>query len=95
MAAKESAMHLLHEMLAQTFLDDMVACKEAGIPMSSADKSAIAKFLKDSNVTMTIDLEACAAINTEFKDDLAARREANAAAMLLAVVNDDPMRTFL
>jgi hypothetical protein len=89
MAAKESKLHELHEMLAQLFLDDIALCKEAGIPMAASDKGVIAKFLKDNNVTMSMDAEAMSAIHTEFEDELAQRRAANAERLLSRVDSGD------
>ncbi len=89
MAAKQSQMELLHEALAEMFLEDIRICRDDGIPMSSADKMAIAKFLKDNSVTMDVTPEKRAALTEEFQDDLAARRAANAAAILAAAKDDD------
>jgi hypothetical protein len=89
MAAKQSQMELLHEALAEMFIEDIRICREEGIPMSSADKMAIAKFLKDNSVTMDVTPEKRAALTEEFQDDLAARRAAAAAAILANAKDDD------
>ena len=82
MAAKQSALGLLHEALAEMFLEDIRICKEEGIPMSSSDKGVIVKFLKDNNITADIDNEHMQTLKDEFQDELAQRRAARAAQLL-------------
>jgi hypothetical protein len=82
MAAKQSALGMLHEALAEMFLEDIRICKEEGIPMSSSDKGVIVKFLKDNNITADIDNEHMQSLKDEFQDELAQRRAARAAQLL-------------
>jgi hypothetical protein len=89
MAAKQSVMHELHEALAAMFLEDIRLCREAEIPMSSSDKMAISKFLKDNSITTSMDDEEIAALATEFQDELAHKRAAKAASILKAYEDDD------
>lgn len=41
----------LHSELAEAMLEEVEACRADGIPISAADKGAIAKFLKDNDIT--------------------------------------------
>ena len=82
MAAKQSLLHELHEALAAMFLEDIKLCREAEIPMSSSDKMAIAKFLKDNAITADISEGEMNALKSEFEDELAAKRKERAAAIL-------------
>ncbi|WP_257542550.1 hypothetical protein [Sphingobium sp. CFD-1] len=88
MAAKQSALGLLHEALAEMFLEDIRICKEEGIPMSSSDKGVIVKFLKDNNITADIDNEHMQSLKDEFQDELAQRRAARAAELLKETAED-------
>lgn len=41
----------LHEQLAAAMLEEVVLARDEGMPVPAADKGAIAKFLKDNNIT--------------------------------------------
>ena len=88
MAAKQSRLSELHEMLAELFIEDIKICKSEGIPMSASDKAVIVKFLKDNSVTADVDDESMRQLRDEFKDELAARRQAKAQS-ILAPSEDD------
>lgn len=88
MAAKQSALGMLHEALAEMFLEDIRICKEEGIPMSSSDKGVIVKFLKDNNITADIDNEHMQSLKDEFQDELAQRRAVRAAELLKETAED-------
>lgn len=83
MAAKQSALGMLHEALAEMFLEDIRICKEEGIPMSSSDKGVIVKFLKDNNITADIDNEHMQTLKDEFQDEFAQSRAARAVRSIL------------
>ena len=51
MAAPISKLGTLHEKLTDIMLEECTMYSAEGIPMPSSDKAAIAKFLKDNNVT--------------------------------------------
>jgi hypothetical protein len=53
MAAKESRLALLHEKLTEAFLQMLEDPGEEGL--KAAELTAIAKFLKDNNITCEID----------------------------------------
>ena len=75
-AAKKSALEELHEMLAEVMLEDLRQAKQDGIPLPAANLNAIRQFLKDNDVTASIEAEDMQQLKQEFKDELAAKREA-------------------
>lgn len=89
MAAKISALETLHEMLTELFIEDIKICRSEGIPMSASDKAVIVKFLKDNSVTADVDDESMRQLRDEFKDELAARRQAKAQSILAPSEDDD------
>lgn len=95
MAAKQSALNQLHEALAELFLEDIRICKEEAIPMSASDKAVIVKFLKDNNITAEIDMDSMKTLQDEFKDELAAKREARANKILAQEESGDELQGIL
>lgn len=89
MAAKQSRLSELHEMLAELFIEDIKICRAENIPMSASDKAVIVKFLKDNSVTADIDDDSMRQLRDEFKDELAARRQAKAQTILKPNEDDD------
>lgn len=89
MAAKESRLSLLHEMLAEAFIEDLRICKEEGIPMAASDKAVIVKFLKDNSITADISAGEMDELKSEFENELAARRAAKAEKLLKKVDDDE------
>ena len=89
MAAKQSELSELHLMLTELFMEDIRICRTEGIPMSASDKAVIVKFLKDNSVTADVDDESMQALRDEFKDELAARRQAKAQSILAPSADDD------
>jgi len=95
MAAKQSALNELHEALAEMFLEDIRICKAESIPMSASDKAVIVKFLKDNSITADIDAAGMQDLKDEFRDELAAKRAARAAAILEQDETQDEMHGIL
>jgi hypothetical protein len=89
MAAKISRLAELHEALAEMFLEDIRICREEGIPMAAADKGVMVTFLKNNNITADADDETMSSLKDEFKNELAERRQARAAAITEAAGEDD------
>lgn len=89
MAAKESKLSQLHEMLAELFMEDIRICKEEGIPMAASDKAVIVKFLKDNSITCDPDSEQMKTLRDEFSDELSARRAERAKAVIQSAEEDD------
>ena len=53
MAASMARLEELHELLAETFIDELKYYKAEGIPVPAADKSAAIRFLSDNSVVAT------------------------------------------
>lgn len=90
-AAKKSALEELHEMLAEVMLEDLRQAKKDGIPLPAANLNAIRQFLKDNDVTASIEAEDMQQLKQEFKDELAAKR-ATRQLELEKTLSDDDMQ---
>ena len=88
MAAKESTLSLLHEMLAEMFIQDIKLSLEEGIPMAASDKAVIVKFLKDNNISADIDVQQMQELRDAFQEDLDKTRKARAGRLLQAAADD-------
>lgn len=88
-AASTSKLAELHEMLAEVFLEDLRQSREEGIPLPAANLGVIRQFLKDNDISASIDADNMAAIRDEFADELAQRRVANKAKLEQALSEDD------
>lgn len=88
-AAKKSALEELHEMLAEVMLEDLRQAKKDGIPLPAANLNAIRQFLKDNDVTASIEAEDMQQLKQEFKDELAAKRAARQLELEKALSDDD------
>lgn len=76
MAAPKSLLQALHEELTQQMLDELRWYKENEIPLPAADKAAMAKFLKDNNITCDpADSGDIERLRKEFEEQRAARKE--------------------
>ena len=47
----QKVLQKLHQELATAMLEEVVLARNEGMPVPAADKGAIAKFLKDNNIT--------------------------------------------
>ena len=88
-AAKKSALEELHEMLAEVMLEDLRQAKRDGIPLPAANLNAIRQFLKDNDVTASIEAEDMQQLKQEFKDELAAKRAARQLELEKTLSDDD------
>lgn len=88
-AASTSKLAELHEMLAEVFLDDLRQSRAEGIPLPAANLGVIRQFLKDNEISASIDADNMAAIRDEFADELAAKRAERQAALANAVLQED------
>ena len=97
MAAKQSRVSSLHDLLTELFIEDIKMCRAEGIPMSASDKAVIVKFLKDNDVTAEPDEAKVQALRDEFQDELAAKREARRQHILMkaAGTEEDPLQGVL
>lgn len=91
-AATKSRLSELHRMFTEALIEELRTCKDGDgefIPLPAADKSVIAKFLKDNDITADADSTEMQELRDEFEDELAAKRKARAEE-LLAKAGADP-----
>lgn len=75
MAAKQSALVKLHEMLAEQMVLELQWYRDNDIPVPAADKAAIAKFLKDNSITCDpADASDLEELRKKFEEEGKARR---------------------
>lgn len=88
-AAKRSRLSELHKMFTEALIEEINQSKEDKVPLPAADKSVIAKFLKDNSITADADSEEMQELRDEFDDELAARREARKKEILNKISGSD------
>lgn len=88
-AATKSRLSELHRMFTEALISELKQAWEEEIPLPAADKSVIAKFLKDNEITADADSTEMQELRDEFEDELAAKRKARAEE-LLAKAGADP-----
>lgn len=91
-AATKSRLSELHKMFTEALIEELRTCRDEDgefIPLPAADKSVIAKFLKDNDITADADSTEMQELRDEFEDELAAKRKARAEE-LLAKAGADP-----
>lgn len=88
-AATKSRLSELHRMFTEALISELKQAGEEEIPLPAADKSVIAKFLKDNEITADADSTEMQELRDEFEDELAQKRQARAAE-LLAKAGADP-----
>lgn len=88
-AATKSRLSELHRMFTEALISELKQAGEEEIPLPAADKSVIAKFLKDNEITADADSTEMQVLRDEFEDELAAKRKARAEE-LLAKAGADP-----
>jgi len=90
-AASTSKLAELHEMLAEVFLADLRQSVAEGIPLPAANLGVIRQFLKDNEISASIDADNMIAIRDEFADELAAKRLERQTKLADAVLKDDDL----
>lgn len=91
-AATKNRLSELHKMFTEALIEELRTCRDEDgefIPLPAADKSVIAKFLKDNDITADADSTEMQELRDEFEDELAAKRKARAEE-LLAKAGADP-----
>jgi flagellar motility protein MotE (MotC chaperone) len=73
-SASKSALNELHEMFAQVMLADLKQSVEEGIPLPAANLGVIRQFLKDNEISASIDADEMVELRDAFADELATRR---------------------
>ncbi|UNA01071.1 putative DNA maturase A [Erwinia phage Loshitsa2] len=81
-AGSKSRLSALHAMFTEALINELKEAGAENIPLPAADKSVIAKFLKDNDITADADDESMARLNDEFEDELEERRKARAKAIM-------------
>ena len=88
-AATKSRLSELHRMFTEALISELKQAGDEEIPLPAADKSVIAKFLKDNEITADADSTEMQELRDEFEDELAQKRQARAKE-LLAKAGADP-----
>ena len=88
-SATKSRLADLHRMFTEALIEELRQAGEDEVPLPAADKSVIAKFLKDNDITADADSEEMQELRDEFDDELAARREARKKEILNKVGGSD------
>lgn len=81
-AATKSRLSELHRMFTEALISELKQAGEEEIPLPAADKSVIAKFLKDNDITADADSTEMQDLRDEFEDELAQKRQARAEELL-------------
>ncbi|QCG76638.1 DNA maturare A [Klebsiella phage KPR2] len=88
-AAKRSRLSELHRMFTEALIEELKQAHAEEVPLPAADKSVIAKFLKDNDITADADSEEMQDLRDEFDDELSARREARKQEILNKISGSD------
>lgn len=88
-SAKRSRLSELHRMFTEALIEELKQAKDEEVPLPAADKSVIAKFLKDNDITAEADSEEMQGLRDEFEDELSARREARKQEILNKISGSD------
>lgn len=96
-AATKSRLAELHKMFTEVLISELKQAQDEELPMPAADKSVIAKFLKDNDVTADADSTEMQELRDEFQDDLAEKRKQRAKELLAKAggTEDDPLAGIL
>lgn len=88
-SASASKLNELHELLAEVLIEDLRQSKSEGIPLPAANLGVIRQFLKDNNISASLDAKDMQDLRDEFADELAAKREERKQKMNTALTLDD------
>lgn len=88
-SASTSKLAELHEMLAEVFLEDLRQSKAEGIPLPAANLGVIRQFLKDNDISASLESDDMKALADEFSDELAAKRRERQDKLRDALKEDD------
>lgn len=81
-AATRSRLAELHRRFTEALIEELEEARQQGIPLPAADKSVIAKFLKDNDITADADSAEMQELRDEFNQDVEAARKARATSIL-------------
>ena len=88
-SAKRSRLSELHRMFTEALIEELKQAHDDEVPLPAADKSVIAKCLKDNDITADADSEEMQDLRDEFDDELSARREARKKEILTKISGSD------
>nr|DAU44427.1 MAG TPA: DNA packaging protein [Caudoviricetes sp.] len=77
-AATKSRLAELHRMFTEALISEIEEAKRDEVPLPAADKSVIAKFLKDNDITADADSTEMQELRNEFGTDMDKARKARA-----------------
>ncbi|QBP32945.1 terminase small subunit [Shigella phage Buco] len=77
-AATKSRLSELHRMFTEALIDELEQAHKDEVPLPAADKSVIAKFLKDNDITADADSSEMQELRDEFSADLDKKRKERA-----------------
>lgn len=81
-AATKSRLAELHRRFTEALIEELEEARQQEIPLPAADKSVIAKFLKDNDITADADSAEMQELRDEFNQDVEDARKARAASIL-------------
>lgn len=81
-AATKSRLAELHRRFTEALIEELEEARQQEIPLPAADKSVIAKFLKDNDITADADSAEMQELRDEFNQDVENARKARAASIL-------------
>lgn len=87
-AATKSRLSELHKRFTEALIAELKQAQDEEIPLPAADKSVIAKFLKDNDITADADSTEQQELRDAFQDELAAKREARAKEIMQKVMDE-------
>lgn len=77
-AATKSRLAELHRMFTEALISEIEEAKRDEVPLPAADKSVIAKFLKDNDITADADSTEMQELRDEFQQDMENKRKERA-----------------
>lgn len=93
-SASKTKLNELHEMLAEVLIEDLKQSILEKIPLPAANLGVIRQFLKDNEITASLESDDMLQLRDSFRDELAAKR-AVAQGKLSEALADDSMSAIL
>ena len=93
-SASKSKLNELHEMLAEVLIADLKQSIAEEIPLPAANLGVIRQFLKDNEITASLETDDMLQLRDSFREELAAKRE-KAQGKLSDALADDSMSAIL
>lgn len=93
-SASKTKLNELHEMLAEVLIEDLKQSIAEKIPLPAANLGVIRQFLKDNEITASLETDDMLQLRDSFRDELAAKR-ADKQGKLADALADDSMDAIL